>query len=62
LVRAVSQLVLAALPIAADAQTEVYRNRQFGFMAPIPHGLYLFRPHEMNKRFWEYPFLVLASD
>jgi hypothetical protein len=36
------------MQIAAAAQTKVYRNREFGFVVPIPYGLYLFSPHQMT--------------
>lgn len=48
LTRVIPLLVLMALLIPSNAQTKVYRNRQFGMVIPIPHGLYLFRPHEMT--------------
>ncbi|MGP8252829.1 MAG: hypothetical protein ACLQHF_12400 [Terracidiphilus sp.] len=41
-------LVLMISTVHSLAQTRVYRNSEFGFEVPIPHGLYLFRPHEMN--------------
>jgi hypothetical protein len=41
-------LTLMVLPIQLLAQTRVYRNSEFGFEVPIPRGLYLFRPHQMN--------------
>jgi hypothetical protein len=47
-VLAVSLIILSALPFMAAAQTKIYRNSQFGYEVPIPHGLYLFSPHEMN--------------
>jgi hypothetical protein len=40
--------MLAVLPFEASAQTEVYRNSEFGYVVPIPRGLYLFSPHEMT--------------
>jgi hypothetical protein len=45
---AIPLLVLSAFPIALIAQTKVYRNRDFGIVVPIPHGLYLFSPHKMT--------------
>ena len=48
LMRLAPLLILTVLPIQSLAQTRVYRNREFGFEVPIPHGLYLFRPHQMN--------------
>ncbi|MGA9670067.1 MAG: hypothetical protein WBQ94_12715 [Terracidiphilus sp.] len=48
LVRIVPLLALAALPITAAAKTHVYRNLEFGIVVPIPHGLYLFPPHQMT--------------
>jgi len=45
---AVPLLVLFAFPVALIAQRTVYRNRDFGIVLPIPHGLYLFRPHSMT--------------
>lgn len=41
-------MALIALPNSFLAQTRVYRNREFGYMVPIPRGLYLFSPHETN--------------
>lgn len=46
--RAVSLIVLTAMPLTVAAQSNVYRNRQFGYEVPIPPELYLFSPHEMN--------------
>ena len=48
LMRVAPLLVLTALTAQSPAQIRVYRNSQFGFEVPIPRGLYLFRPHEMN--------------
>lgn len=48
LMRVIPLLALIALSIPSNAQTKVYRNREFGMAIPIPRGLYLFRPHEMN--------------
>lgn len=48
LMRVIPLLVLMALPISSNAQARVYRNREFGYVVPIPRGLYLFSPHEMN--------------
>src|ERR1017187_3611812 len=48
LIRVIPLLVLMSLPIPLDAQTNVYRNSEFGYAVPIPRGLYLFSPHEMN--------------
>jgi len=45
---AIPLLVLSAFPIALIAQANVYRNRDFGIVVPIPHGLYLFSPHRMT--------------
>ena len=47
-IRAVTLIILSTLPLTVAAQTNVYRNRQFGYEVPIPRGLYLFSPHEMN--------------
>jgi hypothetical protein len=46
--RVVPLFILSILPIAVAAQSKVYRNREFGFVVPIPHGLYLFSPHQMT--------------
>jgi hypothetical protein len=48
LMRLTVLLVLIVLPDSFLAQTRAYRNREFGFVVPIPDGLYLFSPHEMN--------------
>jgi hypothetical protein len=45
---AIPLLVLNAFPIALIAQAKVYRNRDFGIVVPIPHGLYLLGPHKMT--------------
>jgi len=47
-IRAASLIILFTLPLTVAAQTQVYRNRPFGYEVPIPRGLYLFSPHEMN--------------
>jgi hypothetical protein len=46
--RVVSLIFLFTLPLGVAAQSNVYRNHQFGYEVPIPTGLYLFSPHEMN--------------
>ncbi|MGO9776779.1 MAG: hypothetical protein ACLPM3_09385, partial [Terracidiphilus sp.] len=47
-IRAVSLIILSALPLMSAAQTKIYRNRDYGYEVPIPHGLYLFSPHQMS--------------
>jgi len=46
--RAVSLIIMSAFQLTIAAQTEIYRNPEFGYEVPIPRGLYLFSPHEMN--------------
>jgi hypothetical protein len=45
---AILLLVLGAFPIALIAQAKVYRNRDFGIVVPIPHGLHVFSPRKMT--------------
>jgi len=46
--RTASLFTLFVLPLTVAAQTKIYRNRDYGYEVPIPHGLYLFSPHQMS--------------